>query len=98
MIHADHKDLPGYDVRQVWHDGCGACSDLALGVPYTVHELDDFTLCRALNRAEQMQWNATARTGRIAHNERSLLIHLHGCMNVMRRLRHIGFSVADIKP
>ena len=36
MMHADHKDLTGYDVRQVWHDGCGACSDLALGVPHTV--------------------------------------------------------------
>ena len=44
-----------------------------------------------------MHTNDTARTGRIAHNERALLIHLHGCTNVMRRLRHIGFSVADIK-
>jgi len=97
MIHADNKDLTGYDVRQVWHDGCGACSYLALGVPYSVRELDDFTLCRALNRAEQMYRNDTARTGRIAHNELELLIHLHGCTNVMRRLRHIGFSVADIR-
>ncbi len=98
MIHADHKNLPGYDVRQLWHDGCGACSDLALGVPYSVLYLDDFTLCRALNRAEQMHRNDTERTGRIAHNERALLIHLHGTVNVMRRLRHIGFSVANIKP
>lgn len=97
MSHVDHENRPGYDARQIWHDDCFECHFLAGGVPATTHALDDFTLCRALNRAQQMHDGNTESTGPIADNERDLLVFLHGCTNVMRRLRHIGFSVADIK-
>ena len=98
MSHPDHDHLPGYDARQIWVDGCDGCTSLVISLPYSTANLDDFTLCRALNRAEQMVKGDLERTGPISHNERELLIHLHGCVSVMRRLRHIGFSVTDLKP
>lgn len=98
MIHIEHENLAGYDVRQIWHDGCNGCFELAQRVPLSVAHLDDFTLCRALRRAELYIAQDVDKTGKVAANEVALLTHLHSTVGIMRRLRHIGFSVTDIKP
>jgi hypothetical protein len=97
MSHAYHDILAGYDSRQIWHDGCLECEGRGLSVPASLGALDDDTLLRAINRARQFHNGDVKHTGEISSAELDLLKHLEGCLQVMRRLRYMGYRVEDIK-
>jgi hypothetical protein len=52
-VHDYHDALPGYDERQIWHDGCGECE--ARGARIAIDMLDSTNFARAWERAAQ--WN-----------------------------------------
>jgi len=70
MMHDYHDALPGYDERQIWHDGCAECEDrsqrLAIGM------LDQGNFERAWVRAAK--WNREGGAGlAISRAEKPLL-------------------------
>lgn len=54
MSHDNHEDLPGYDARQIWKDGCEECEHRSRNLPSTVNSLDSDTFWRAWHRAKAL--------------------------------------------
>lgn len=51
MSHAYHEALPGYDERQILHDGCPECEDRGRDVIYAIVNMDKDRFNRATARA-----------------------------------------------
>lgn len=90
MSHALHHELPGYDGRHIWHDGCQVCEMNGRNVPYSVGMLSDDELMRALARAKAYLHSTPEEFGSLALCEVSLLTHLGGVLSVVRRVRYAG--------
>lgn len=58
-MHDYHDVLPGYDERQIWHDGCGECEDR--GERVAIDKLDHNNFARAWKRAAE--WNQHGSAG-----------------------------------
>lgn len=89
-----HDDLPGYDARQILVDGCGFCETIARDMPDSIRHLDDFTLCRGINRATQWTERDVERTGPISSAEVDLLKFLRTFSSVTRRLTRMGYDMS----
>ena len=70
-MHAYHDNLPGYDGRQIWVDGCEECEHRASRLPYSIRTLDNEKFRLAVQRAEDMI--AGRDVGRISDAESRLL-------------------------
>ena len=53
MSHDIHEQLPGYDQRQIWHDGCEECE--YRGQRIAIDTLDTINFERAWARAAEWQ-------------------------------------------
>jgi hypothetical protein len=60
-MHAYHESLPGFDERNVWHDGCAECEDHAMARLDGLGRLDDAERVRTWQRMREYRWGA-ART------------------------------------
>jgi hypothetical protein len=76
MVHDYHQQLPGYDERQIWFDGCAECErranlirrgDARLAIGY----LDQNDIQRAAQRSED--WSVGKDIGPTSSTERPLL-------------------------
>ena len=86
MMHAYHNALPGYDERQIWHDGCEECEARGKSVPASVRYLDDDRLERAYSRAGAWAKDDWTDLGNLSDAELPLLRFLEGVIVVNRRL------------
>jgi hypothetical protein len=62
MTHDYHPKLPGYDERQIFHDGCRECEHRGKDVAMALAHMDDSTF----NRAWVRTWNLHASHGDMA--------------------------------
>lgn len=69
MSHDYHEQLPGFDERQIWHDGCAECEQR--GERVAIETLDSDNFRRAWMRA--VEWNHRGVQGSLAECERKLL-------------------------
>lgn len=53
MMHDYHDGLPGYDERQIFHDGCGECERRGADFELALAHMDRGTFARAWERAAQ---------------------------------------------
>lgn len=60
MTHDNHEGLPGYDVHQIWIDGCAECEFRSRYLPGTLLALDSFTFVLAWQRATALNIGDTA--------------------------------------
>lgn len=51
MTHVFHNALPGYDDRQILHDGCPECEDRGQNIEVALAHMDKQTFARAWKRA-----------------------------------------------
>jgi hypothetical protein len=88
VSHIFHPDLPGFDKRQIWHDGCPECehrgADLRIGLAH----LDKPSFVRAWRRA--YDWQASngggyAATGDLSRAEGPLLDALWTIQVILER-------------
>ncbi len=97
MNHDFHHNAPNYDSRQIWVDGCAECESLGANVPYSIGELSDQGLRLALERAIQFNDGNTKRLGPVSSAEMRLLIHLEATVQVIRRLRFMGYDLGKLQ-
>ena len=71
MTHAFHDELPGFDDRQIWKDGCDECEARGKSLPTSLCNLDGERFGEAWRRAAD--WNRDEEVGRISDAERPLL-------------------------
>jgi hypothetical protein len=88
MAHSFHDGLPGYDERQILHDGCAECEHRGKDLVSALAHMDKFTFARAWRRA--YDWQASngggyEATGNISHAEYTLLKVLWGMMVTFER-------------
>lgn len=72
--HNYHEGLPGYDARQVWHDGCAECearghADFASQLGW----LDPERFARAMDRARSWPPNESRAESGLLRSLRALL-------------------------
>ena len=67
-MHDYHENLPGYDPRQIWHDGCAECEER--GERIGIASLDSSNFARAWRRA--IDWN-TVGANAVSHAEAPML-------------------------
>lgn len=72
-VHAYHDALPGYDERQILHDGCSECETRGESVADAIAHLDESNFERAWTRATTWQKGRHDEVGRISMAEISLL-------------------------
>lgn len=96
-MHVDHEFLRDYDPRRIWHDGCAECELRGRTVPASIGSLDDHTLCVAINRARQWRDGDVALVAKASSCEINLFEFLIGTMQVVRRLRYMGYRTEDLK-
>jgi len=53
MMHRYHEDLPGYDARQILHDGCPECEHRGADIELALAHMDRPTFIRAWRRAQE---------------------------------------------
>ena len=70
-MHTYHDSLPGYDGRQIWHDGCEECEFRDTRLPYSISTLDNEKFRLAVQRAEDMHDGKDV--GRVSQAEARLL-------------------------
>jgi hypothetical protein len=73
MTHDNHEALPGYDARQIWHDGCSECEFRSKYLPGTMTALDNETFRLAWQRAADANRDQNGTTGKISQAELPLL-------------------------
>ena len=95
MTHAPHEIVWDYDPRQIWYDGCYECARLSGSVPLSVYTLDQYDLCRAMNRAKQLHDKDYESMGVISDVERPLLKYFESLLWVLGTLAAIGFKLDD---
>lgn len=91
MIHVPHEELPGYDARQIWHDGCPECEVRGEGVPATLTLLDNERFALAWKRA--VDWMTSEDIGPVARAEVRLLQHFYYTQLLLQRagiIREMG--------
>lgn len=79
MSHDYHDALPGYDPRQILHDGCAECEQRGANVGDAICRLDTERFARAWRRAYDDYATAGEgyeATGPISEAERPLLFAL----------------------
>lgn len=80
MSHVFHDGLPGYDPRQILHDGCGTCEERGADLSLALANMDKQTFARAYKRA--YDWQASGgdhnSVGAISSAEAQLLRVLWG--------------------
>ena len=84
--HAYHNELPGYDARQIWHDGCDECEWRSQNLPSTVGYLDINNLHRAIQRTKMWINGEHGDLGRISQAELPLLQLLEVFLNIRTKL------------
>ena len=62
--HTYHNDLPGYDERQILHDGCPECERRGGDPRLALSHMDNEVFRRALARA--VEWQSSSYSGRLA--------------------------------
>lgn len=73
MTHANHPTLPGYDERQLFHDGCEECEARGAS-PEAATYLDRGRFAKAWKRAADWQRNADPDVVRsLSHAELPML-------------------------
>jgi len=88
MSHNYHEAAPGYDPRQILHDGCAECEHRGKHLDSALAHMDNATFARAWKRAFDWKasngggWNAT---GDLSHAELDLLNVLWGVMVILER-------------
>ena len=80
MMHAYHDTLPGFDGRQIWHDGCEECEHRGQSLPSSLGTLDEARFVKAWQRAAN--WNKDRDVGHVSQAERPLLETIW-CFQVM---------------
>ena len=93
MMHDYHDALPGYDPRQIWHDGCKECEHRGKTVPYSVGTLDDERLRRAWTRMLAWDGGHWEGIGTMSKAELPLLRFLEQVRLVNRHLNYAGIAV-----
>lgn len=97
MNHVNHADLPGYNPRQVWVDGCEACERLGRGVPFSIRFLGPTELRQATGRARRRRYVAGDPFGEYSLCETPLLDLLGQWLNTTRQLRKAGwYDVSEV--
>lgn len=99
MSHVFHPDLPGYDDRQVWFDGCEECEHRGQRLPDSIGSLDTGRFVAAWKRADEFgQHGADPGTvGRVSDAELPLLELLRAVqMGVSRALVHGDLDLSDL--
>ena len=89
MSHAYHEGLPGFDARQVLHDGCPECEYRGDHLDAALAHMDNDSFARAWKRA--YDWKASrgggfAAVGETSDAERPLLNVLWGVQVILERL------------
>lgn len=95
--HAYHDELPGYDERQIWFDGCEECEARGRWAVDNLGTLDRERSLRAWQRAAD--WNLDrGDVGPISDAERPLL-HLFWRMQVwLERECSLPIGTLPVKP
>lgn len=81
MTHTFHRALPGFDSRQIWHDGCPECEARGRDLRSGLANLDTETFARAWKRAFDLyasRGGGYLATGDISRAEGELLNVLWG--------------------
>lgn len=73
MMHDYHDALPGFDDRQILHDGCAECERRGEDIARAISYLDPLNFERAWNRAFAFERGFHETTGRISRAEAPLL-------------------------
>lgn len=73
MSHVFHEELPGYDVRQIWYDGCDECEKRGADPVSFAFTLDHNRRARVRQRAALFSLDMDDLTGPISKAERPLL-------------------------
>jgi hypothetical protein len=72
MMHDYHQALPGFDERQILHDGCAECEHRGKDVPVALANLDSARFEKAWERAGAF-WNDDELALTVSRAERPLL-------------------------
>jgi len=86
MSHTYHDVLPGYDERQIWHDGCDECEERGRSLPRSLGTLDNARFTRAWQRASDWNHDYYEMVGLISEAERPLLETLWAMQVAFQRL------------
>lgn len=72
MVHGPHINQPGYDERQILHDGCGECEARGRNISAALNAMDKGRFVAAWERAAA--WNRGTLSGaRVSNAESELL-------------------------
>jgi hypothetical protein len=88
MSHTYHEGLPGFDARQIWHDGCHECEHRGKDLQIGLAHLDNQTFARAWRRAFDLKASKGGGydvTGPPSHCEMGLLNVLWGIQVSLER-------------
>lgn len=87
MAHTYHAALPGYDERQILHDGCAECEERGQNLMSALAHMDGPTFARAWKRA--YDWKASSgdpeAVGPISDTEAVLLQVLWAIQVILQR-------------
>ena len=89
-MHNYHDALPGYDPRQIWHDGCKECEHRGKTMPSSVGTLDETRLVRAWQRMEFWVHDDWESIGQMSLAELPLMRFLEQVRLVNERLSYVG--------
>lgn len=88
MTHTYHEGLPGFDARQILHDGCDECEHRGKDLQMALAHLDNDTFARAWRRAyddHASNGGGYDATGPLSDCERGLLNVLWGVQVSLQR-------------
>jgi len=92
MAHDYHEGLPGYDPKQILHDGCSECEARAQHRDLGINTLDHVNFARAWKRAAD--WNQRGGQGlSLSHAELPMLRTLWA---VQVQLEHYGQPIGTL--
>lgn len=94
MAHEYHKELPGYDERQLLYDGgCKECDERGASARLALAHLDNTKARYAWERAAAWQAGRTELTGPMSENEIPVLQMLFDIQVVLERAAGIPIGV-----
>lgn len=88
MTHSYHEALPGYDARQIFHDGCEECESRGKDLLNGLAHMDETRFARAWKRAFDLKASrggGVAVTGSISRAESGLLDVLWAIQVILER-------------
>jgi hypothetical protein len=87
MTHTYHEKLPGFDERQILHDGCDECTERGKDIRSALAHMDEHQFHRAWRRAFDLMASAGdhAAVGRVSEAEYPLLQILWGVQVHLQR-------------